>query len=660
VSTPLYLGRHSAATVTLTVLVLVTMLASLGGRAPSLGAQESGGDPRPGAGGLRLTDRTVVAGDQFTLGVRLPGVIEDTDKVVISVRDRVDSLSDFNRRVDNPDGEELGNWSFTVAELAPAADGRTSITLELGPAPDLPGDDQGADQVPTPRLELGDPGVYPVVVTLTNAEEVPLGELVTHLVTLGNPAVDRIRRTVVTPFVDFDVFPALTATGALQPGDSTSVWAQTLILNPDVPVSVRISPILLDRLTDSDTIERLTERLASANVVATSYVPVDELALELAGLQSEREELFSWGTRTIGDRVGIDPSTTLWAAPDGLSDREAGVLRQRGVRQVLLGGDNGVALTTPIEVNTPEGTLDALVVRPDMSVAGGFEDPVLAAHRVLAQLAVLGLDGEPHAAALMYRTAEPVDPVFSGQLFSGLAESAPVFDVAALPVAFTVPGPVDSEGRPLIRNLVRDTQPDRLEGDLDLYRRAADTLEGYRSMIKDEDTVFLYDDLHDRLLLSLASGVTGDQREITWSDTIDSIKRETSAIVAPPIRSINLTSREAVIPLSFQNTAPYPMRVKVRFLSDKVRFVDLDDGESTTIRLEPGVTNQEFSVEVLSAGSFPMDIQVLSPDGRLQLRSVSLTIRANTPSGVGILLTVGAGAVLVLWWGRELLRRKTR
>ncbi len=642
------------------MMLLVMITASLGSSVPPVGAQESAGDPQPGSGGLRLTDRTVVAQDRFTLGIRLPGVIEETDLIVLSVRDRVESLPEFERRLDNPDGEELRSFEFTVAELAPAPGGQASMVLELGPEPAATGDDGSEQPSSVRRLELAEPGVYPLVVTLTNAEGVPLGRMVTHLVTAGTGTNDRVTRTVVTPFVDFDVFPALTATGALQPEDSTSVWAQTLILNPDVPVSVRISPILLDRLTDSDTIERLTERLATANVVATPYVPVDELALELAGLQAEREELFSWGIRTIEGRLGVDPSTTLWAAPDGLSDREAGVLRRRGVRQVLLGGDNGIALTTPIEVSTPEGTLGALVVRPAMSVAGGFEDPVLAAHRVLARLAVLGLDGEAHAAAVMYRTAEPVDPAFSGHLFAGLAESTSIFDVAALPAAFAVPGPVDSDGRPLIRNLVRDTQPDRLEGDLDLYRRAADTLEGYRSMIKDEDTSFLYDDLRDRLLLSLAEGVTGDQREITWSDTIDTVKRETAAIVAPPIRSINLTSREAVIPLSFQNTAPYPMRVKVRFISEKVRFVDLDDGESTTIRLEPGVTNQEFSVEVLSAGSFPMDIQVLSPDGRLELRSVSLTIRANTPSGVGIVLTVGAGAVLVLWWGRELLRRKSR
>ncbi len=653
-------GGRSAGALVLSMMLALTVTTTLVRDIPPASGQESVADTQLGSGGLRLTSRTVVAQDQFTLGLRLPGVIEESDVVVVSVRERVQSLPEFERRVTNPDGEELRSFEFTVADLAPAPGGQASVTLELGPAPDDSGGDAGSELDPPPRLELTEPGVYPVVVTLTNAEGVPLGRMVTHLVTAGSPTPGPNRRTVVTPFVDFDVFPALTATGALQADDSTSIWAQTLILNPTVPVSVRISPILLDRLTDSDTIERLTERLASANVVATSYVPVDELALELAGLQPEREALFAWGTRTIEDRLGVDPATTLWAAPEGLSDREAGVLRQRGVRQVLLGGDNGVALTTPIEVNTPDGTLDAMVVRPAMSVAGGFEDPVLAAHRILAELAVLGLDGEPHAAALMYRTADPVDPAFSGHLFSGLAESTPVFDVAPLPVAFTVPGPVDAEGRPLIRNLVRDTQPDRLEGDLDLYRKAADTLEGYRSMIKDEDTSFLYDDLHDRLLLSLARGVTGEQREATWSDTVDAVRRETAAIVAPPIRSINLTSREAVIPLSFQNTAPYPMRVKVRFISDKVRFVDLDDGESTTIRLEPGVTNQEFSVEVLSAGSFPMDIQVLSPDGRLELRSVSLSIRANTPSGVGIVLTVGAGAVLVLWWGRELLRRKSR
>ena len=59
-------------------------------------------------------------------------------------------------------------------------------------------------------------------------------------------------------------------------------------------------------------------------------------------------------------------------------------------------------------------------------------------------------------------------------------------------------------------------------------------------------------------------------------------------------------------------------------------------------------------------------MKVTSPDGRCSIATERLTVRSTAVSGVGFVLSVGAGLFLVGWWihhlrgERRLNRRKTR
>ena len=218
---------------------------------------------------------------------------------------------------------------------------------------------------------------------------------------------------------------------------------------------------------------------------------------------------------------------------------------------------------------------------------------------------------------------------------------------------------VDAIGQPIELDAARASY-EELSGDVQLYLDAVSTLESYRSMIQDEDTHLVYDDVRDQLLVSLGAGITGTVRDTEARRAKDKVRAEIAAIEPPPLGGVSLTSREATAPFSFRNTNDYPMRVEVRFISDKALFVDFDDGETTTIVLEPGITTKEFRVQALSAGSFPLRIEMFSPDGALELGGVDLTIRSTVPSFVGVALTIGAILVLVIWWARSLLRSRRR
>jgi hypothetical protein len=53
-----------------------------------------------------------------------------------------------------------------------------------------------------------------------------------------------------------------------------------------------------------------------------------------------------------------------------------------------------------------------------------------------------------------------------------------------------------------------------------------------------------------------------------------------------------------------------------------------------------------------------LEIVVTSPDGTLVVNSSELTIRCTVVSGVGAVLTAGAGIFLLVWWGNDLRRSR--
>ena len=56
----------------------------------------------------------------------------------------------------------------------------------------------------------------------------------------------------------------------------------------------------------------------------------------------------------------------------------------------------------------------------------------------------------------------------------------------------------------------------------------------------------------------------------------------------------------------------------------------------------------------------PLDIQLTSPDERLDLGRSRITVRATAVSGVGIVLMGAAAAFLAVWWTRTILRDRRR
>ena len=62
-------------------------------------------------------------------------------------------------------------------------------------------------------------------------------------------------------------------------------------------------------------------------------------------------------------------------------------------------------------------------------------------------------------------------------------------------------------------------------------------------------------------------------------------------------------------------------------------------------------TTQAIPVKARTSGAFQLTVRLRSPDGQLSLGATRFTVTSTVASGVGLLLSIGAGLFLALWWG---------
>jgi hypothetical protein len=119
---------------------------------------------------------------------------------------------------------------------------------------------------------------------------------------------------------------------------------------------------------------------------------------------------------------------------------------------------------------------------------------------------------------------------------------------------------------------------------------------------------------------------------------------------------ITLAATEAELRVQIQNRNDFPVAVRMRLTSDNK--LDFPNGADFVTTLQPGLNRVPVQVQVRAAGTFPLFVKLTSPDNRIDLGSTRLDVRSTAVSGLGLLLSLGAGAFLLIWWIRNF--RKSR
>jgi hypothetical protein len=126
-------------------------------------------------------------------------------------------------------------------------------------------------------------------------------------------------------------------------------------------------------------------------------------------------------------------------------------------------------------------------------------------------------------------------------------------------------------------------------------------------------------------------------------------------VSSPASFTLTLTARDGTIPLTIRNDSGVPLQVSIRLRSQKLEF---PDGATIQQELTEETTRIDIRVRSRATGAFPLIIDVRTPDGLRTLSTSRYTVRSTAVSGAGLLLSIGAGLFLTVWWARHW--RRTR
>lgn len=649
----------------------------------------AGREPRPGvpvhrqdpgdAPALEMASQTafVEATGTFELLLRAPNA-PDGARLRVSVHPSV-AIRGRLRFEDTIGGRSLGAplLSLPPIDVRAAEEFLGQLGLAIPVVPEGP--------APAGGVVLGTTGVYPVAVELETAEGDPLDSFVTYLVRLPDPADPADPADEATPalafatVVPFEAPPALRSDRTWRVADADldrlGGTAAALAATPEPPLTLPALPETLSALGEVSggdaVLADLRAALPGRQVATQPWVPIDVGSWAAAELDAALADELTAGSLATERALGQRPTLGTTVLDPTVDPVGLGLLHDLGTTSVVVPEDLlepldsevfRTTLTQPFGVVAADGQVVS-AISADRGLASHLtvtDDPVLAAHLVLADLAVLRLDleGVERGAALIVPSDADVD--FLTTLLEGLAEphdrplvrAVTVDDLlATVPPATTRGNGSDSSaasgGDPLVRAWRYD-EPSRL-GRYPIERQATEEgLDGYRSLVGEESDRWvpletLVQSSGDRRLES------NEQNELLL--TVQGlIGDEISRIHAPDGQSITLTAEESTLPLVLENDLDIPVRVRIALESDRLEF---PDGDAVDSLLQPGTNRIEVRVRSRASGAFPLDVTVTSPDEVLELDDTRVTVRSTAISGLGVVLSLAAGAFLAIWWIRH-------
>ena len=624
--------------------------------------------PAPAGSRILLASQTawVAPGQELVLrlGVTTDRAPQDVE-VAVAVYRRLTGRIEFSRTLEGrPRGAALVVASTPLSELA--ADPAGAVVVRL-PVQDPAQPSEG------PQLRLRDEGVYPVRVELRQiGGGDTLADLGTHLVYATTPEAGghRLGAALVLPV---HAPPAVSPDGTrrLAPAgtDPLAALARSLQSHPGTQLTLNPTPETLDALAaspreaDRETLSGLVSGVSERQVVTAPYVPVDLPAFVAAGLEGEAAAQVERGRQTIDRTLQVRADPRTWVTRGRLDEATVGQLRRQQVDRIVLPEAALVPVESPVTLAQPF-ELEARAVRRPLVLAAdpgmaahftGQADPVLAAHRLLAELAVVYFDRPGHVrsvVAMPPREWRP-DQQFLDTLLDGLS-SSPILYGSTLDDAFTnVPLASLEPGHPVVRRLApapAGSSALPAAALVDARRR----LESFATMLEPDNP--LDDAIEQLLLLAATEGLRPRQRSAYLRAVDERISAETGLVRVPENRSITLTGRTGIdIPVTILSRARYPVRLRVQVSSDKLVF---PSGADRGIELARRNTTERFEVQARTSGAFPLRVNLVSPDGGLLVGQSQFTVRSTAASGVGVVLSAGAGGFLVVWWVRHRARAR--
>jgi len=684
-------------------LALVTVTLFLGRAGPAL-ASPSGtagvvrAAPAPG---LVLLSQTpwVTPGQAFDLHLRTSTSVPASRLgLTVSVYACLSSVSGFDQSVGaGPSGTPASSTPSPVAvsglPTLPGGGVDLSLPVVLGAS------GTGAPSAGAPftihllpvvgQCQSFPAGVFPVRIQLVDTPGGSvLGSFTTHLVyTEATSTTQRLRVSVVLPVhltqqaTPAPTPPALLARpgAALTTPPASAVAAEAgtvsaIAAHPTVPLTLQVSGQtvgLLDGTSHGSTVVQLGQLAATPDVhqlTSAPFTPVDAAALVGAGLSSELALQVSRGLEAVDGAIGRPVPVTgglgPWVTGNALDTATVAALAGDGFRQVVLpasdltSAPSDGSATQPFLLAGAHGT-GVTAMASDTDLTARFTsspgDPVLAAHQLVAELAQLYYERpnavSPRAVLAVAPASWVGDPHFVDALLGAL-DGNPVVQPVTTSQAFAL-FPTPSA----CRTACRLTGAAGAGPPAAAIRTERARINGFGGATIGART--LTQQLGDLVLGAEAEDLRPPQQAAVAANAGLALDAQLGQLAVEGDQTVTLTASSGPVPVTVYSDAGYPVTATLVLSSDKLLFPNGETQWSTPVLLPPRhSTVVSVRVRTRTSGVFRLDVVLRSPDDTLRLVTGQLSVRSTSSSLVGIVLTVGAIAVLAIWWVRTSLRRR--
>ncbi len=163
--------------------------------------------------------------------------------------------------------------------------------------------------------------------------------------------------------------------------------------------------------------------------------------------------------------------------------------------------------------------------------------------------------------------------------------------------------------------------------------------------------------LERAILYAEASQYIGNEASgRAWIDAVNAVTDPTFRRLAPDTsRVLTFTSRSGTIPLRMGDPGGRAVNVHVQLVSTRVEFIR---GSARSVRLDRANQVITFEAEMKASGRSSIDVLVLSPSGMVLSRNV-LVVSSTALNPIALIITAGAGLILIGLWSRRLFRRRS-
>lgn len=520
------------------------------------------------------------------------------------------------------------------------------------------------------RAFLPNPGIHPLAIEL----QAPDGTVLQHFaLPLSRAPVGNVNPLRLAVVASATAGPTITTSrGITAPaGDVADLGrvGRVLAAGTALPITVDVTPSLLDALAIDGSIEDqqlLGELRRSANgrsLLRTTWVPIHLDSWAGSGRPSDIRRQLDAGATSIARRLGVAPEQRAQPPDRTLGPDALSSLSAQGIDRMVVSSDQveggapsdsevftltgarGVAVSALSQAVDVQQVLENSTLSPATRAARALT--AVAARALSApstrQAMVISLDRETGDASTA--VASTLAAVAGNKLVT-VTPLGDAFDQTDRATTGT-----RSRRQPVSAAILPPDDPPTVGPQSKQLADLRTMVAGRDSMVDDDPPV----PISDLLLTSQHRQLSDAARQQFLDVADDDVRADLGAVITPRGRTFTVTARRSTLPLQFTNRLSSNVRVLVRFESTRITFAD---GTSNVLTLRPGVNQVPVEVSVRTSGQFRVSVRTVTPDRQVELGRTGLTIRSSAFSGVGLILSAGAIAFLLIWWGRTLRRER--